>query len=217
MCGRFMRSSTREQIAGPFRVRVFDEFDCSYNIAPSESVLVVDSEHIGRNMKWGLIPSWSKDSKKFFINARAETVASKPSFRDSYKSRRCLVVANGFYEWKKETDGSKQPMFIQLKDGVVFGFAGIWDCWQKGDQPVYSCSILTTEPNGLLKDIHNRMPVILADDEYETWLNQATLQRGLDNLLKPFPEALMEAWAVSTKVNSPRFKEASCMRPLEAS
>jgi putative SOS response-associated peptidase YedK len=168
---------------------------------------------------WGLIPSWAKDVSigNRMINARAETLAEKPAFRNALKRRRCLIPADGFYEWKKFADGKKQPMYIRMRDRRPFAFAGLWGVWRDktgagGEIP--SCTIITTEPNTLMNSIHNRMPAIIRAEDYRQWL--APNERPTDELaamLKPYPEAEMEAFPVSKMVNSPANESAKCIDP----
>jgi putative SOS response-associated peptidase YedK len=168
-------------------------------------------------LRWGLIPSWAKDPAigNRMINARAETVAEKPAFRAAFRRRRCLVVADGFYEWAR---GGKprQPYFIRMHDDRPFAFAGLWESWQGPDEgPVESCTLLTTEPNELLEPIHNRMPLILGEDDYDQWLDPA-LQRpdALQPLLRPLPSDQMTAEKISTYVNSPANDDPRCIEPV---
>jgi putative SOS response-associated peptidase YedK len=166
--------------------------------------------------KWGLIPSWAKDSKIGYrlINARAETLAEKPSFRTALKRRRCLILVDGFYEWKKDGK-NKTPMYIQLNDGTPFAFAGLWETWKgPDDKLIKSCTIITTDANTLLKEIHDRMPVILPDKAWPLWLTPEELpaEKTLP-LLKPFAASRMKAVAVSALVNNPRFDSPECVVP----
>jgi putative SOS response-associated peptidase YedK len=168
-------------------------------------------------LRWGLIPGWADDPKigNRMINARAETVASKPAFRNAFKRRRCLVVTDGFYEWKKLVQG-KQPHYIRMKDDRPFAFAGLWESWHRDGSQIESCTIITTEPNALMKSIHNRMPVILRPDDYDCWLDPE-FQDGdaLQRLLAPFSAHRMEAYPVSTLVNSPGNDVADCICSAE--
>jgi putative SOS response-associated peptidase YedK len=164
-------------------------------------------------LHWGLIPSWAEDATigNRMINARAETVASKPAFRQAFQRRRCLVLADGFFEWQKR-DGGKQPHHIRLKEGRPFGLAGLWERWERGDQPIESCAIITTGPNAVMQPIHDRMPVILAPDAYDLWLGATPADRQqLEALLRPYPAEQMEAYPVSTAVNNPRRDAAECL------
>jgi putative SOS response-associated peptidase YedK len=164
-----------------------------------------------RMITWGLIPSWSTDGKGF-INARAETLEEKPSFKESFQQRRCLIPANGFYEWER-TGKIAQPYFFQMRDKSTFAFAGIWDAWQVGQQSVTSCAIITTMANELLAPIHDRMPVILPHETYDTWL-RGELEKVRD-LLTPFPATEMINHAVSYDVNHPKIDESYLVTPVE--
>ncbi len=179
----------------------------------------------GRNavefFRWGLIPGWAKDPAigHRMINARAETLAEKPSFRTPLRRRRCLILADGFYEWRKDPGGkTKTPMYIRLSNGAPFAFAGLWDLWRgPDDSPVTSCTIITTSPNDLLAPIHNRMPVILPADAYEQWLDPDEQPADrLTPLLNPYPAREMTAHAVSRTVNNPRTDSPDCVKPAPA-
>jgi len=156
---------------------------------------------------WGLIPSWAKDPSigNRMINARAETLLEKPSFRNAFRRRRCLILADGFYEWRKEP-GGKTPIFIQMEDGKPFAFAGLWELWRAPDSSeVLSCTIITTEPNDLMASIHNRMPVILPERAYSRWLESGEVDPGpLVELLKPYEASPIRAYPVSPLVNNPK-------------
>jgi putative SOS response-associated peptidase YedK len=224
MCGRFTLSQTGEALAEVFELADVPTVAPRYNIAPTQPVGVVRSAPasglVAREftyLSWGLVPSWSKDPKMGarLINARAETVAEKPSFRAAFKRRRCLVIADGFYEWKR-TQKSKQPYYFQLKDHQPFGFAGLWEHWEDGNGDVIeSCTMITTEANGVLSPIHDRMPVILDPAGYELWLNP-TIETDprLHDLLRPYAEEAMESYPVSASVNNPRHETADCIQPL---
>jgi len=190
-----------------------------YNIAPTQPVATVvrDVEH-GDNrlvlMRWGLIPHWAKDPKigNKLINARGETVHEKPSFRAALRRRRCLIVADGFYEWQAQPDGPKQPMYITLVDHQPFGFAGLWEQWTEPDSgdTLTTCTIITTSPNALLKPIHNRMPVILPREDYAAWLDpERSDPAQVMPLLRPYPAERMTAYPVSRRVNAPTFDDPS--------
>lgn len=192
----------------------------SYNIAPTQNVPVI-LQKAGRNhaelLRWGLVPFWAKDIAigNQMINARAETLSEKPAFKRLVKDRRCLVPGDSFYEWRKVGKG-KVPMLFKLAAGVPFAFAGLWDSWKKPDgATLYTCTIITTEPNDLLKPIHNRMPVILNDNDAMAWLGHdaGDLSHAL-SLLKPFPADLMEAYEVSPLVNNPRNDLPDCAAPM---
>jgi len=214
MCGRFTLSADFSEIIDRFAIEAAIEeelYNISYNIAPSHSVLSVINDG-SRNrlgyLKWGLIPSWAKDEKIGFklINARAETLTEKPSFREAYKKRRCLVIADSFYEWKRHSQKNKTPMRIKLKNDELFAMAGLWERWKSPEgKTIYSCTVITTTPNEMVKDIHDRMPVILKREDEQTWLNPSIQDsQKLNSLLKPFPEEFIEAYEVSNLVNSPK-------------
>jgi putative SOS response-associated peptidase YedK len=222
MCGRFTLTidPTQLQEAFPWAV-IPDDILPRYNIAPSQPVAVIPNTR-GNTVtmyKWGLIPSWAKDPAigDRMINARAESLAEKPSFRNAYRRRRCLILADGFYEWK-QTPGmkSKQPMYIQLKDHHPFAFAGLWELWKANDgSEIHSCTIITTQPNSLMEPIHNRMPVILPPDAYCEWLISEDRQPAqLNNLLVPYPATEMIAFPVSRMVNSPDNENAELIVPV---
>jgi putative SOS response-associated peptidase YedK len=164
-----------------------------------------------------LIPSWADDPAigARLINARAETVASKPSFRSAFRQRRCLIVADGFYEWQK-LDRRKQPHYIRLRDGSPFAFAGLWERWDHtGSEPIESCTIITTEPNSLVAPLHNRMPVVLPRDDYAVWLDPEVQKADvLEPLLRPYAAKPMMAYPVSLRVNNPSHDSAECTEPL---
>ncbi len=188
-----------------------------YNIAPSTDIAVIRQEHDNRQcilMRWGLVPAWSKEPKTAYstINARAETVADKPAFRDAFRKRRCLIPATGFYEWQQR-DGEKIPHYIQLRDGGLFAFAGLWERWQQGEQVLESCTIIVTTANELMQPLHPRMPVILPVAHYADWLNPAHTKQQLLELLAPFDSSVLEAFPVSRLVNNPRNDSAECMVP----
>jgi len=214
MCGRFtLRRPAKVNIEGLATSELFDSAP-RYNIAPSQDVFGVTEAEEQRKVslfRWGLIPSWSKDATAF-INARAETLEGRGSFRESFERRRCLIPADGFYEWKK-LGKLKQPYFFQLEDESPFAFAGIWDRWQRGDTRITSCAIITTTPNALLESIHDRMPAILRDEDQDSWLRSKTRPDELKALLAPFPAAQMKSFPVSPDVNSPQIDEARLVEP----
>jgi len=167
-----------------------------------------DGSRVLRLMRWGLIPSWAKDPSigSRMINARSETVAEKPSYRNALKRRRCLIVADGFYEWQKQPGGGKVPMFISLADRQPFGFAGLYETWTEPEsgESLVTCTIITGPPNDLVKSIHDRMPIILPPEAYDLWLEPREMNTGLlTELLKPYPAEQMAAYPVSTRVNTP--------------
>jgi putative SOS response-associated peptidase YedK len=199
--------------------RFLEEVGPRYNIAPTQTVIVVSDDGT-RNltqMQWGLIPAWAKDPAigNRMINARAETVATKPAFRAALRKRRCLIPADGFYGWQP-IGRRKQPVYIAMKSREPFSFAGLWESWTAPDgEEIKSCTIITTEANELLKPIHDRMPVILAKDAEAIWLDP-TIQEPerLLSLLKPYPSVEMEVYPVSPKVNSPANDGPGCIQPL---
>jgi putative SOS response-associated peptidase YedK len=211
MCGRYSLSTDIEGLSFRFDFKASGlTFQERYNIAPTQRVLTVTndgSENQAQMMKWGLIPFWAKDPKigNRSINARAETVHEKPMFRQAFQKRRCLIVADGFFEWMKEGK-DKVPMRITLKSGEPFGFAGLWETWKSPEEElIRSCSIVTTTPNELMAPIHDRMPVILSRKSEGLWLNPAQQDTDtLKSLLAPYIAADMEAYTVSSLVNSPR-------------
>jgi putative SOS response-associated peptidase YedK len=219
MCGRFSRNSRREVIAEEFGVTQFVNVDLQprYNIAPSQSVEAIIGDGAQRRlgpMRWGFTSSAAKEAKVAPINARAETVATMPLFRDAFRRRRCLIVADGFYEWRRE-GRRKIPYFIHLRSGRPFGFAGIWSFQRMAaDTPLATCAIVTCAPNELMAPIHNRMPVILPVAARDRWLDPSTEEVELRQMLAPFPSDEMEAYEVSTFVSSPHNDSAECTRPI---
>ena len=187
-----------------------------YNIAPSQNILTILQREAQREatfLQWGLIPSWSKEAKGI-INARVETIDEKPSFKDSFERRRCLIPADGFYEWERHGKIS-QPYYFQMKDGSPFGFAGIWDRWQSKGGSITSCAIITTTANELLAKIHHRMPVILESNSYDLWLNEDSRSADLKDLLVPLDAQAMTSHAVSYDVNNTKIDEERLLRPVE--
>lgn len=187
-----------------------------FNIAPSQPILAVTESEGQRNLSlfdWGLVPSWSNEAAGF-INARAETLELKRSFSDSFHSRRCLIPADGFYEWQKRGK-SRQPFYFQLADEMPFAFAGIWDEWRREGVSKMSCAIITTTPNELLATIHDRMPAILPPDAYDKWLRKDTDSEELTQMLIPFPAAAMKSYPVSSDVNQPKNDSESLVQPVE--
>lgn len=222
MCGRFTQTASPQVIAQQFAITNPPLFTPRYNIAPSQPIAAIriDSDTTTRTLvmlRWGLIPSWAKDTKigNQCINAKAETVAEKPSFRSAFKKRRCLVAATGFYEWQVQ-GRTKQPMWIGLRSKLPFAFAGLWEHWQPTEgEPLETCTIITTEPNDLMAPIHNRMPVILPPAAYEQWLDPAFQQiEPLKALLRPYSSEDLIAYPVSTLVNNPRHDAPQCLEPV---
>ncbi len=212
MCGRYSQNSPIEKLRDVFGVMERFNFPPSYNIAPTQYAPVVRfSKAKGRNeltlMRWGLVPFWAKDIEigNKLINARAETLAEKPSFRGALKYRRCIIPADGFYEWQKQ-DSGKQPFNIRRHDHEPLGFAGLWEEW--GEDRLHSFTIITTDANNTVKPIHARMPVILDKGDYAAWL-----ENGETKLLKPCPDDWLEAYPVSKRVNSPANNDAALLAP----
>ena len=218
MCGRFSFVDI-EDIRERFKAEPINLIP-NYNVAPSQDVAVMVNNGQLSMFKWGLIPFWAKDPSigNKLINARAETVDEKPSFKHSLQRKRCLILADGFYEWKKE-GRMKRPHRITLRNKELFGFAGLWDTWKSptGDI-VNSCSIITTTPNELMAPIHDRMPVILSRDSERVWLDQSIVESHLlKSLLVPYPADLMMSYEVSTLVNSPKNNGPECLVPVISS
>ena len=223
MCGRYTLKTPIEAVADQFQFEELAEAKPRYNIAPSQQVACVRvlpglTRRVGAMLRWGLIPSWAKEPamEMKLINARAETVADKPAFRKPLRRRRCLVLADGFYEWRREGN-AKQPFYIRMKDKRPFAFAGLWDRWVPPEgQAMESCALLTTEPNELMATIHNRMPVILPPGAYDPWLDPDLHDVSvLTPFLHPYPAAEMEAFPVSRKVNNPKFDDPACLNSIE--
>src|SRR2546422_8511567 len=209
MCGRYTLKTTVEQLSEKFQFPEIIPLKPRYNIAPSQSVTVVrllpdDTDRKLAMLRWDLLPAWAKDPAKVQqpINAKAETAAEKPIFRDAFKRRRCLVPADGFYEWEQD-EGRKQPVYIHMRDGEPFAIAGLWERWEGQDgQVIESCTVLTTEPNDLLAPIHNRMPVILDPTQYDLWLDPDVQQpEKLRPMLHPYPAEPMTYYSVNLRVN----------------
>jgi putative SOS response-associated peptidase YedK len=220
VCGRYTLRTPVETLAEEFGITgPLPEVPTRFNVAPTQEVAAVLEEGEQRKLemlRWGLIPSWADDPAigNRMINARSETAAQKPSFRSAFRKRRCLVLADGFYEWQKTASG-KQPYYIRMGDGSPFAFAGLWESWGKHGEEVRSCTILTTEANGLVGEIHHRMPVILPAEEYDLWLDPDMGEaEPLLDLLRPYPDDVMEAYPVSRFVNSPSNDSEQCVESL---
>lgn len=214
MCGRYSLYADYSVILERFNIEETavseEDYSPSYNVAPSQEVLAVVSDGSKNRLgllKWGLIPPWAKDKKIGYkmINARAETAAEKPSYRHAFKKKRCLVVADSFYEWRR-TDNGKVPMRIKLKSGEPFAFAGMWESWKSPEgKTINTCTILTTKPNELMESIHDRMPVVLSKKAEKVWLDPKVQDvEELGQLLQPYDSKEMEAYEVSQAVNSPK-------------
>jgi putative SOS response-associated peptidase YedK len=222
MCGRFTLFEADKVLSREFGVSGIPPLSPRYNIAPSQPVAAVRATPAGEGrelafLRWGLIPSWSKDPAigNRLINARAETAQEKPSFRSAFRRHRCLIPTNGFYEWQRLERG-KQPYFVRMRDGQLFAFAGLWDRWESPDKGVIeTCTILTTAANTVLAPIHDRMPVILPPMEYARWLDPALRDPdSLAPLLVPFPPEEMLAFPVSPRVNAPTVDDEKCIAHL---
>jgi putative SOS response-associated peptidase YedK len=220
MCGRFTLTTPMPVLAELFLFPEAATPEPRYNIAPTQAVATVralagiDKRELAF-LRWGLVPSWADDLAigNRLINARSETVAAKPSFRSAFKCRRCLVLADGFYEWQK-LGTRKQPFYFRLRDGKPFAFAGLWERWEKAGAPVESCTILTTEANDVLRPVHERMPVILGPKDYDLWLDPSPQKPELlQALLRPYPPGEMTGFPVSPLVNNPRNNSSRCIEP----
>lgn len=221
MCGRFTLTLNAAQIAARFGVPLPQSYKPRYNIAPTQEVLALIADALGRrveNVRWGLIPHWAKDPKiaQKLINARAETLFEKPSFRDAVKRRRCLILADGFYEWRKTPQGRRVPVYVRLKSKEPFGFAGLWETWSSPDgQTLKTCTIITTEPNELIKPIHDRMPVIVPREFEDVWLDPTPKAREeLERVLRPYRAEELELFEVSSLVNSPTNDGPECLQSI---
>lgn len=220
MCGRFDLHIPRELLERIFGAPFLHDIQPHYNIAPSQQIVVVRTDQEGNRqfafLKWGLIPYWTKDPSigSKMINARSETVDVKPAFRNSLKHRRCIIPANGFYEWE-EVEGKKKPLYVKMKDDSPMLFAGIWDHWKSSEgNEIESCTILTTNSNELIKPLHDRMPLILEAGDVNLWLDtQVTDPEKLKLLLVPYPSEKMGMFPVSEIVNSPRNDNPECILP----
>jgi putative SOS response-associated peptidase YedK len=224
MCGRFALYSDPSTLARRFGAEAPPELRPRYNVAPTQSIPIVREEAGKRHFalaRWGFVPSWAKEINTGYstINARAETVADKPMFRNAFRHRRCLIPADGFYEWQVISGSkTKQPWFIVSRDREPMAFAGLWERWRSPEgEELESCSIIVTNANELMRPIHERMPVILAPDDWDAWLEPDVKDaQALQSLLKPYPAEEMMAWPVSTKVNNPRSDAAEYVEPVEA-
>ena len=219
MCGRYNLITDAGALVDFFEIEraLFDtsELQPRYNVAPSQNVPIVRDTGNGRELvlaRWGLVPHWSKEAKPKYstINARAETVAEKPTYREAFRRKRCLIPATGFYEWKREGD-QKTPHHIRLPEGGLFAFAGLWDHWDKEGAGFDSCSIIVTGANDIMQPIHDRMPVILNPAQYNTWLAADHFNRAqLESLLVPYTGEL-KVYPVSRLVNSPKNDDPRCI------
>lgn len=225
MCGRYVLTSPLDVLKARFRVGMWEGGSPRFNVAPRQRVPVVLAEEfrrVVRSMEWGLLPAWVKEREKALrpINARAETVAVKPSYRSALRARRVLVPADGFYEWRRTAGGGKEPVFFRPASGRPFAFAGLFDRWTaSGPEVLETFTLLTTTPNALVARVHDRMPVILAEEDEEAWLDPRCREPAdLLPLLRSYPEEEMEAFVVSAKINSPSNDDPSVlggMTPLD--
>jgi putative SOS response-associated peptidase YedK len=219
MCGRYMLTTPVDALRQLFLFTQRPNLPPRYNIAPTQDVPIVrrTRDGAGRELimvRWGLVPYWAADPKigSRLINARGESVARTAAFREAYQRRRCLVPADGFFEWQK-SGSARVPLLVRHKDQAPFAFAGLWERWpQPGGAVLRSCTIITCPPNELVEPVHDRMPVILAPEDYARWLDPA--QADGRTLLKPYPAAELEAFAVSPRVNSPQHDDPECIAPL---
>ncbi|UWG95408.1 SOS response-associated peptidase [Dehalobacter sp. DCM] len=219
MCGRITFTLTRDELAEIYKITDEMDWQPRYNIAPSQPVPVMvntEAQQL-KFFRWGLVPSWAKDPQSGYkmINARAETIDTKPSFKHCFREQRCLVLADGFYEWKREGK-RKTPYLFKVRDRKFFAFAGIWDSWKSPAGTVlYTCSIITTGPNEQMAPIHDRMPVILDKENERIWLNpELNDTEKLKQLLVPYPAVRMEAYQVSDYVNSVKHDSIACIQPV---
>lgn len=227
MCGRFVQNFQFETLQKNFNIRtIASDIIPNYNVAPAQEILTIikhDNENKLEKLHWGLVPFWAKDISigSLMINARVETVSSKPSFRNAFKNRRCLIPANAFYEWKGEK-GNKQPYYVYIPSGEPFAFAGLWETWtdkETDDESVYkSCTIITTGASHSIRELHNRMPVILDRKVYEKWLDvEMQDPKELETILREDIVHDMKFYPVSTLVNSVKNNDPNCIKPIDES
>ncbi len=223
MCGRFTREYTWKEVHAFLSVlqsTTGEQLPLSYNVAPTQDSAIARLDEKGQReiviARWGLIPHWADDPAigNRMINARSETLASKPAFRSAYSKRRCLVPISGFYEWQKVA-GRKQPWYIHPNRSSIICLAGLWERWDKGGEPIDSFTIITTNASDNIRNLHDRMPVILSPDEFDAWLNPKATPDQLDQLLDPAPLTMLAAHPVSTRVNSPKNSDPSLTRPVD--
>lgn len=233
MCGRYNLIATGQQIMNHFRLLSLPAHKPDYNIPPGQKILAVvqleDGSNRAVNLHWGLIPSWSKDRaiSSHLINARAETLTEKPSFKNAYRHRRCLIPATGFFEWQSTGrassrlasdihtipgDKRKQPYHIHQPDHALFAFAGVWEHWEHDQETVYSCAIITTVANAKIAPIHDRMPVIITPDDYNRWLDKKTVDVEMTDFLAADVYQTMQITPISTRVNNPLHNDEDCLR-----
>jgi putative SOS response-associated peptidase YedK len=224
MCGRYILTAPFSEIVRLFNLTNNVNVRANYNVAPTQDVAAVryhpdDGHRTLDTLRWGLVPFWAKDTKIGYslINARAESIAAKPAFREAFKRRRCIIPANGFFEWQKLDAKRRQPYAIVLKDRGVFGFAGLWERWQDkaSGAAVESCAIITTEPNAVCAPLHDRMPAILDPADYRAWLGEVEASPDdLRALLRPYPADRMAAYPVGAAVGNVKNNDASLLEPV---
>lgn len=214
MCGRFTLVTTAQDLARQFEVEIDKSLTPRYNIAPSQPILTIRQDEANKRildiMQWGLIPSWVKDLnswKSNLINARAETIGEKPSFKGAFKYRPCLIPASGFYEWTEE----KQPHYFRVGEGQLFALAGIWESWSHGEDELVTCTIITTKANSVAARVHHRMPVIIQPEDYNLWLGELDERK---KLLANVPEINLDLYPVSKTVNSPKNDTSECIESM---
>lgn len=217
MCGRFSQTKSKQEVTKRFNVKKVPEgIEGLFNIAPEQNIPAILNESPDEVslIRWGIIPSWAKEEKTKYsmINARAETLLEKPAYKRLIQKKRCLVIGDGFFEWKK-TDGRKTPYRIMLKTGELFAFAGLWDLWEKEDKRIISCSIITTSPNKICSEIHDRMPVILPKEREGEWLSDISVEKALGFLI-PYTNDEMTSYAISPKINNPTNSSEDVIRPV---
>lgn len=216
MCGRFNMLATPEQVMETFDLAQMPDYKISYNIAPGQKILGIvqpePADFRAVSLDWGLVPSWTKDSKlgHSLINARAETLGEKPSFKAAYHKRRCLIPSTGFYEWQM-TENGKQAYHICREDRRLFAFAGLWEHWEQGAEQLYTCAIITTAANTWMLPIHDRMPVIIGAEHYRTWLDHRQTRQSLDRLLANPVYDGMSRHPISDRINNPRHDDPYCL------
>ena len=218
MCGRFGMMVNIKQAAEQYGAKPKFQFEPSFNISPGQTIPAITYENeelIIEGFRWGFTPHWAKDPEigMRMINARSESIHEKPAFRNAFANSRCLILATGFYEWKKE-ENDKVPYYIKLKDRQLFSFAGLWTTWQSEGKELKSCTIITTKPNSFVKDIHDRMPVILKKEHETPWLKSDTTGEELRSMLAPYPAGGMDGYQVSKHVNYPQNDSPELIRPV---
>ncbi|GAB6877670.1 SOS response-associated peptidase [Thermaerobacter litoralis] len=215
MCGRFTLTTPSVELERRFLIDLQGRHGPRYNVAPGQEVLAVvaaGGERRPARLQWGFVPAWAKDPRPGPINARAETALQRPMFRQAIRRRRCLIPADGFYEWWRR-EKARLPVLFRLRAGEPFAFAGLYERWDGPGGPRWTCCILTTRPNDLVAQVHDRMPVILRPEWEEAWLDPEVPPEDLEPAWEPYPAELMEAHPVSPRVNSPRYDDPSCLVP----